>query len=232
MNNARAGRNFNSAPECGAIFFPFIGDGLEITGSKLKIIAVEFTENGGGDLSALKLAAGFDRERSGGSAKFTREILFGEIHIHADAKDDVMDFVHLRGHLGEDAAKLAIVNKNIIRPFDSALDTCCSVKRARECSRGSDGDLGRGLRGECRTEQDGKPQPLSLRRNPGAPETPAAFCLGFGKDHDAFLDAVASEFIGDVVGGGGFLKDADIATDDHIAVQYREEIVGMENVRG
>src|SRR5688572_17197457 len=54
MDNARAGRNFNGAPERGAIFLPFIGDGLEITGSKLKIIAVEFAENGGSDLGALE----------------------------------------------------------------------------------------------------------------------------------------------------------------------------------
>ena len=72
---------------------------------------------------------------------------------------------------------------------------------------------------------------MARRRNPFAAEASPALRLGFGKDHRAFRDAVAREFFDDVIGGGGFLEDADVATDDLGVAEAGEQIVRMQNVR-
>jgi len=69
-----------------------------------------------------------------------------------------------------------------------------------------------------------------LRGKPIAPEAAAAFRLRFGKNDDAFLHAVAAEFIGDVVSGSGFLENTDVATDRHAGIQQREEVIGVEQI--
>ena len=45
-----------------------------------------------------------------------------------------------------------------------------------------------------------------------------------------FLDAIAGEFFGDVVGGIGLFEDPDVASDDPVAGEKRKEVVGMEGI--
>ena len=80
-------------------------------------------------------------------------------------------------------------------------------------------------------EQDGKPEALYGGRKPLAPQPAPAAGLGFGEDHHAFLDAVAGQLLDHVVGGGGFLEDADVAADDLSRAQAREQIVGVQDIR-
>ena len=74
--------------------------------------------------------------------------------------------------------------------------------------------------------------PLPRRRNPFASQPSAAFGLRFGENDGAFLHSVARELFDDVVGGSGFLEDADVAADNFAFCRAREQIVGVQNVRG
>jgi len=87
------------------------------------------------------------------------------------------------------------------------------------------------LRAQFRPQQNGKPKSLARGRHPFAPEPAAAFRLRFGKNHRAFLHAVAREFFNDVVGGSRFFKHADVAADNFGLAEARKQIIRQQRVR-
>ncbi len=74
----------------GAMFLPFVRHSLELARADPLIIAVQFAQDGHGQPGAIMALAGFDFQRSGDLAQVGRKIARAQVHIHADAEDDVL----------------------------------------------------------------------------------------------------------------------------------------------
>ncbi len=81
---------------------------------------------------------------------------------------------------------------------------------------------------QARAQQHRKPQAFAAGGNPLAPQTSPAASLRFRKDHHAFLDAIASQFFNDIVGGSGFLEYPDIAANDTSLPKPREQVIRVQ----
>ena len=62
-----------------------------------------------------------DLERGGDLAQLGREIAGRQVHIHADAEDDIADAVQFGAQFGQDAGDLFAPDQNVVGPFDLRL---------------------------------------------------------------------------------------------------------------
>src|SRR5260221_11566675 len=222
----------DAATEGEAMFLPLVGDGLEPPGTDKVIVMVEFLEDFHGEGGAVLSLAGFDFQRGGVLAQLGRKLAGGQVHADADAENDVFNRVQFRAEFREDAGDFFATNENIIGPLDFGREAGLRADGAIQRGGRGDGQLSDGGGAHGRTQQDGEPQTLAGGRHPFAAEASASFGLRLGKDHDAFLHVVARELFDDVIGGGGFLKNANVAAHDGGAAEARQQIVGVQQVRG
>ena len=121
-------------------------------------------------------------------------------------------------------------HQNVVRPLDVRLQAGMRLDGAAERRSRRDRELGGFLRAQFRAQQEGKPKPSFRRRQPFPSQAPAPFRLRLSEDDNAFFDAVARELLDHVVGGGGFLEDADVAADDAGAGHAGNQIVGVQDI--
>src|SRR3546814_17139120 len=77
-----------------------------------------FPQNCRRDFGALEFAAAFEGERRGGFAKFGWKIAGREVHVHTDAKNDVVELIQFREHLGQNAADLSYIHQAVVGPLE------------------------------------------------------------------------------------------------------------------
>src|SRR4051794_8825333 len=113
FNFAGTGGDFDMVTDSGAVLLPFIRDGFEFSAKEAMVVDIQLTKQLGGKFGAVNGMAKLNLERGGYTAQIYREIGFIEIDVHADAENDVFDFIQLGGHFGENAADFFAANKDI-----------------------------------------------------------------------------------------------------------------------
>ena len=131
----------------------------------------------------------------------------------------------------EDARNLAPANEQVVGPLDFHRQFRLRGHSFSQRVGGGDGYLRGLLRAHRRPEQDRKPQPFLGWRNPDASQPAPTARLRLGENYDAFLDAVAGEFLHHVVGGSGLLEYPDGPADDAHRPQACEQVIGVKQVR-
>src|SRR6266404_1616434 len=214
-----------------AMLLPFIGDCRELARAHPAIVIIQFPENTRSQLGPRYGFAGLQFERRGQAPQFSWKISCAQIYIHADTENYVFHPVQLSIKLRENPSRFFSVKQKVIGPLDFRLQASLSLNGATERGCRGDRQLSYFLRPQIRTKQDRKPKPLLCRRSPLAPEPSPAFGLGFCKYDNAFFQAVAREFLRDVVGRSGFLEDSDVAPDYLRSAQARKQIISVQSIR-
>ena len=212
------------------MLLPFVGDFLEAALENSFVIPAQFAEDCGSQLWTGDFAPGLDPDGSSDGAEVRGQIGSGEVYIDADAKHNIFDFIEFGAEFGEDAAELSAAGEQVIGPLDLATEAGAIANGAKERGGGQDGDACGRLGRPCRAQENGKPETLPLRREPAPAEAPTAFGLGLGKDDDALRNAIPAEAVDHVIGGGGFLKNTDIAANSAAGAEEGQEIIAVKEV--
>lgn len=229
-DGAVADADGDATSEGGAAAHPFVADLVEIAGVESGVEMVEFAEDGGGEGRPVEVATGLGTEGGGDVADIGREGVGVEVYIDPDAQDGVADAVEFSVEFEEDAGGLAMAEEDVVGPFDFGVEPSFAFDGAGDGDGGNHGELGGGGGSEVGSEENREPQPATGGRTPGATEPAPSAGLGFCKDHTAFSDSIAGELLDDVVGGGGFGEDNDVAADDPVDGQPGHQVVAMEGI--